>query len=96
MPEWWLNEALTGVETGIRRWRAESPSRTAPRGAWGRPTVLDREVRILLALRAANPGSDCRVKFADAIGRGLGKHRIQVRYRQADNAISKMERRAMK
>jgi hypothetical protein len=57
----------------------------------GRPAVRDGDVELLLALFAANPGSDCGAEFAEAVGRNLTKHRVRVRYREAAAAIAKMK-----
>jgi hypothetical protein len=90
--ELFLNLALGGVERAIRRWRAESPSsRPDLFVPLGRPTVLGGDVRLLRALRKADPGSDCRVEFAKAIGRKISKRQINARFLAADRAIAKMK-----
>jgi hypothetical protein len=84
--------ALGQAEQAIRRWRAEKPSRSRRIISLGRPTVLEGDVRLLRALREANPNSDCWVEFSGAIGRGFGKHWVRARYREANRAIATMER----
>jgi hypothetical protein len=93
--EEWLNEAFTGVETAVRRWRAELPSRASRRGAWGRPKLIDQDVARLLDLRASDPGSNCQAKFIEAFGRTRSKRRIQARYCAADNAIAEMAKESL-
>jgi hypothetical protein len=90
--ELFLNLALGQLEQAIRRWRAESPSsRPDLFVPLGRPTVLGEDVRLLRALRKADPSSDCRVEFAKAIGRKIGKRQINARFLAADRAIAKMK-----
>jgi hypothetical protein len=83
-----LNLALGQVERAIRRWRAENPSSRYPSFPLGRPAVLDKDVEDLLALREANPGSDCRAEFEK--GTSVGKQRARIRYRDADERIAEM------
>jgi hypothetical protein len=78
-----FNLALGQVERAIQHWRADNPAaRPQPLLPLGRPSVLDGDVERLLALRAANPGSDCRLEFMR--GTEASKPRARVRYRNAD------------
>ncbi len=79
---WWLNMALLAVEGGIQAWRAEHPQERPPGPSLGRPKVLDGDVQTLLAMRAAEPGSDCRAGFKKWTG--AGKQQARIRYRDAD------------
>jgi len=88
-----VNLALGQVERAGRRWRAEDPKRRFSPLALGRPALLERDVEILLALRAANPGADCRAEFAQAIG--ARKQRARIRDRDADKRIAEMTSRSV-
>jgi hypothetical protein len=90
--ELFLNLALGGVERAIRRWRAEDRSSRWRSPPVGRPLVLEGDVELVLALREANPGSDCKAEFAKAIGRKISKHRVRARFREASREIAREER----
>ena len=79
---WLLNMALIAVEGGIQTWRAETPLERPPGPSLGRPPVVDGDAQTLLDLRAADPGSDCRVEFEKTTG--AGKQRARIRYQDAD------------
>ena len=79
---WFLNMAAMAVEGGIQTWRAETPLERPPGPSLGRPPVVDRDAQTLLDLRAANPGSDCRVEFEKTTG--VGNQRARIRYQDAD------------
>ena len=84
-----VNLALGQVEQAIKRWRAEDPS-SRPQTFFplGRPTVLEGDVQLLLDLRRARPGSDCRKEFTAALlSRGLTKERARTRYRDANTEV---------
>ena len=85
-----LNLAIGQVEQAIQRWRAEDPSLRHPSFIpLGRPTVLEEDVQLLLDLRKAKPGSDCRKEFTAArLSRGLTKGTSRTRYR---DAVAKIE-----
>jgi len=79
---WWLNMALHAVEGAIQAWRAETPLERPPGPSLGRPPVVDGDAQILLEMRAAKPGSDCRTEFEKWTG--AGKQRARIRYQGAD------------
>ena len=79
---WFLNMALMAVEGGIHDWRAEAPLERSPGPSPGRPSSVEGDAQTLLDLRAANPGSDCRVEFEKTTG--VGNQRARIRYQAAD------------
>jgi hypothetical protein len=84
--ELWLNLAFGQVERVIRRWRAENPKSRFSPTRLGRRPLLERDVELLRALRAANPGSDCRAEFDKAIS--VGKQQARIRYQVADKKMA--------
>ena len=84
------NAALGQVERAIKRWRAEDPASRSLFGHRGRPpTVLEADVQLLLDLRKAKPGFNCRKDFTDMLlRRGFSKHRAGERYRAATAKIA--------
>ena len=79
---WWLNMSLYAVEGGIQAWRAEHPQERPLGPSLGRPKVVDGDIQTLLAMRAAEPGSDCRAEFEKWTG--AGKQQARIRYQDAD------------
>jgi hypothetical protein len=79
---WWLNMALHALEGGMQAWRAETPLERPPGPSLGRPTVVEGDAQVLLRLRAATPGSDCRTEFEKWTR--AGKQRARIRYQDAD------------
>jgi hypothetical protein len=79
---WWLNMALYAVEGGILAWRVEHPQERPLGPSLGRPKVVDGDIQTLLAMRAAEPGSDCRAEFEKWTG--AGKQQARIRYQDAD------------
>jgi hypothetical protein len=55
----------------------------------GRPSLEDCDAKVLLDLRAANPGSDCWREFCLKIGAHLGVKQERRRYNRACRNIAR-------